>query len=171
MRIIESVSCIRFVPATAETVDYLLVKVSTAGCNSRVGCWGGEQILNLKKSPLGTGCFRLGTIQHELLHTLGFRHQQNSPNRDEFIKIMEENIIKGTEFNFKKYDETELGDFGVPYDYSSILHYGPKGFSKNGEPTIVALDPRGQKKMGQRRALSDGDVIRLNTMYKCPLQV
>ncbi|KAH8377961.1 hypothetical protein KR093_008124 [Drosophila rubida] len=171
MRFIERASCIRFVPATEATLDYVLVMVSESGCSSKVGYRGGEQTVKLKPAELDTGCFKLGTIQHELLHTLGFHHQQCSPNRDEFVTIVEENITEGKEHNFKKYDEEEVGDFDVPYDYSSILHYSSKAFSKNGEATIVALSPEGQSQMGQRLALSAADIIRLNTMYKCALPI
>ncbi|KAH8293077.1 hypothetical protein KR044_000939 [Drosophila immigrans] len=171
MRFIERVSCIRFVPATADNLDYVLIMVSTSGCSSKVGYRGGEQTVKLKPAPLDTGCFKLGTIQHELLHTLGFHHQQCAPNRDEFVKIVEENITEGKEHNFQKYEEDRVGDFDVPYDYSSILHYSSKAFSKNGEATIVALDPEGQSQIGQRLALSDADIMRLNTMYRCPLQM
>lgn len=170
MRLIERVSCIRFLPATEDTLDYVLIAVSQAGCSSMVGYQGRKQNLKLAIHELDSGCFRLGTIQHELLHTLGFRHQQCSPNRDEYVRIVEENIIEGKEKAFLKYPDDRLGDFGQAYDYGSILHYGPKGFSSNGEATIVALRPEGQDMMGQRLALSSVDINRLNTMYKCPLQ-
>ncbi|EDW64333.1 seminal metalloprotease 1 [Drosophila virilis] len=171
MRRLELVSCIRFLPASEETVDYVLVTVSTTGCSSKVGYIGSEQTVKLKPSDLDTGCFRLGTIQHELLHTLGFHHQQSSADRDDYVKIVEENITEGKEHNFKKYEADRVENFDAPYDYGSILHYSSKAFSKNGEETIIALDPDGQSQMGQRLALSFADVSRLNTMYKCPMQV
>lgn len=171
MRRIELASCIRFEPATAETVDYVLVTVSPDGCSSKVGYLGGEQTIKLKPNALDKGCFVLGTIQHELLHTLGFHHQQCATDRDEYVKIIEDNIIDGKESNFKKYEADRVEDFDAKYDYGSILHYSATAFSKNGEATIVALQPEGQLQMGQRLALSTADIIRLNTMYKCPLQL
>ncbi|ALC39801.1 CG7631 [Drosophila busckii] len=169
MRLIERVSCVRFVPATAQTLDYVFVTVSSSGCSSKVGYRGGEQTVKLKPAALDTGCFKLGTIQHELLHTLGFHHQQCAADRDEFVHILEENIQEGKEGNFLKYEVDRVSDFDVAYDYGSILHYSSKAFSVNGQPTIVALKPEGQLQMGQRLALSEADIKRLNTMYKCPL--
>lgn len=171
MRLIERVSCIRFLPASEDTRNYVLVTVSATGCSSKVGYKGGEQTVKLKIYELDKGCFKIGTIQHELLHTLGFHHQQCSPNRDEYVKIIDENITEGKETNFKKYDEDQVGDFDEAYDYGSILHYSSTAFSNNGEATIVALHPEGQALMGQRAELSSADINRLNTMYRCPLQV
>jgi len=171
MQFIEYSSCIRFVPADEDEENYLFVLPSTSGCSSKVGYQPGERTVKLKPGSLDTGCFKLGTIQHELLHTLGFHHQQCSPNRDEFVKIVEENISEGHEKNFVKYEEDEVGDFDQPYDYGSILHYSSLAFSINGEATIVALNPEGQEQMGQRLMMSDTDVKRLNTMYKCPIQL
>jgi hypothetical protein len=38
--------------------------------------------------------------------------------------------------NFRKYDTDSITSFGVPYDYGSVMHYGPYAFSWNGRKTI-----------------------------------
>jgi hypothetical protein len=45
----------------------------------------------------------------------------------------------GKEHNFKKYSEATVTNFGVPYDYGSIMHYSAQAFSRNGKPTITPL--------------------------------
>jgi hypothetical protein len=49
------------------------------------------------------------------------------------------NCVAGTEGNFKKLSNSSIMDYGVEYDYSSIMHYSRKAFSKNGKDTIVPL--------------------------------
>jgi hypothetical protein len=46
--------------------------------------------------------------------------------------------MDGVEVNFGKAESGATSALGVPYDYSSILHYSPYSFSKNGRPTLVA---------------------------------
>lgn len=63
---------------------------------------------------------------------------------------------------------TELADtHNVPYDYSSIMHYGETYFSKNNKPTIVTRDPKYQKLIGQREMISFNDAKGMNAMYSC----
>ncbi|KAH8341367.1 hypothetical protein KR059_004232 [Drosophila kikkawai] len=149
---------------------YLFAIPSTNGCSANLGYGKKVRFLYLTPVGLDKGCFKIPVIQHELLHILGFQHQQSSPDRDEYVMIMEENIIEGREHNFEKQDSSKNGNYDQPYDYGSLLHYAPYAFSKNGEPTIVALNPEGQSQMGQRVKMSEVDINRLNTMYKCPIQ-
>ncbi|KAL5279609.1 hypothetical protein ACFFRR_003910 [Megaselia abdita] len=167
LRAIESVSCIRFLPATSKTTAYINVTAEATGCHSKVGYQKKVQGLNLQYDKLNKGCFKLGTIIHEFLHALGFHHQQSTHNRDEYVHIAFENIKDGKEGNFKLREDSL--DFGVEYDYGSVLHYSSTAFSKNGNPTIIPLQ-NGQE-IGQRIGMSNKDIHKLNMMYKCPVYV
>lgn len=101
---------------------------------------------------------------HELFHTLGFQHQHSSPDRDVYVEIIKDNIKDGEYYNFKKFNESDVTDFGVGYDYESIMHYRDTAFSKNGNKTII---PKKDVEIGQRRKLSDKDIEKLKLMYKC----
>ena len=42
----------------------------------------------------------------------------------------------GSENNFKKADTKRSNDFGVSYDFNSVMHYSEYAFSKNSRKTI-----------------------------------
>lgn len=154
-------SCIRFKPYQSDDPNWVIVTGNETGCWSAVGMKGeGGQQLNVN-SPK---CVRKGVVIHELLHAAGFWHQQSSSDRDEFVKIIWENILDGHERNFYKYEDTEETNFGVSYDYNSIMHYSRYAFSKDGSDTIEPL--QNATGLGQRDGFSKKDLIKLNKMYE-----
>uniref|UniRef100_A0A1I8N0Y7 Metalloendopeptidase n=1 Tax=Musca domestica TaxID=7370 RepID=A0A1I8N0Y7_MUSDO len=173
MQIIEEVSCVRFQEANEDQPNFINITGLSGGCYSTVGYRNkGAQNYNLQLYPLDKGCFRMGTIVHELLHTLGFYHMQSSANRDDYVFINETNVKEDKMHNFKKYDLSAVDDFDEEYDYASVLHYSAFAFSANGEMTIVPLrDESAASVMGQRRGMTQGDINRLNLMYRCPVKV
>ena len=56
-------------------------------CNSYVGKKGGKQ-----KISLVDGCFKPKTLKHELMHAIGFYHEQSRTDRDEHVIIHFDNI-------------------------------------------------------------------------------
>jgi hypothetical protein len=52
-----------------------------------------------------------------MLHALGFLHEQNREERDNFVAIVDSNIRSGYEVNFKKAKPGETTGFGTSYDY------------------------------------------------------
>uniref|UniRef100_W5NF55 Metalloendopeptidase n=1 Tax=Lepisosteus oculatus TaxID=7918 RepID=W5NF55_LEPOC len=155
IQMISSSTCIRFHQRTTET-NYLYFIFST-GCASYVG--------NLQQGPqnvfVGSGCSG-GNLAHELIHALGFHHEQSRMDRDSYITIQWQNVMSGKENNFEMKEGNTLG---LPYDMDSIMHYGEFFFSSNGEATIVPKS--GGVKIGQRTHLSVLDIKRINKLYKC----
>lgn len=64
---------------------------------------------------------------------------QSAYDRDEYVKIIYENIIEGAQLQFLKYNSSFVSHFGQKYDYYSLMHYPKDAFSKNDEPTIVPV--------------------------------
>lgn len=65
-------------------------------------------------------------VLHELGHVLGLYHEHSRPDRDNYIIVNDNNIRADKEKEFKKYSEVYVNTYGVDYDYSSIMHYGPE---------------------------------------------
>ena len=49
------------------------------------------------------GCTKTYTVVHELLHALGFAHEQSRKDRDRFVEIHFDNIAKGKKRTFYIY--------------------------------------------------------------------
>ncbi|GFY51555.1 zinc metalloproteinase nas-4 [Trichonephila inaurata madagascariensis] len=133
-----------------------------SSCASHVGRVGGMQNVSL-----GKGCYSVGVMMHELMHTLGFVHEQNRPDRDDYITVLWENVKEGREGNFVKLDWYAIQNLDEAYDYSSILHYSRFAFSKD-KTTKPTLEPKNKRaRIGQRKKLSEGDIRKINKLYKC----
>uniref|UniRef100_A0A3Q0RCS4 Metalloendopeptidase n=1 Tax=Amphilophus citrinellus TaxID=61819 RepID=A0A3Q0RCS4_AMPCI len=151
-------TCIRFVPKSLNTRDYLYF-FSGAGCSSYVGRQQGKQNISL-----ASGCLNKATIQHEVLHALGFRHEQSRSDRDQHVQILTKNIKPGHEHNFKK---VQTNNLGTSYDFKSVMQYSKYAFSKNrNHPTILAKSNH-KLEFKKAKEMSDNDIARVNRLYKC----
>ncbi|XP_055599257.1 astacin-like metalloendopeptidase [Uranotaenia lowii] len=163
MKKIERLSCVLFKQRNQNQKDYVRIHGSKPGCFSNLGRVGGQQQLNLHPAPVGTRCFKIGTIIHELFHVLGFIHMQSAKDRDNWLLIMWKNIQPGYVNAFKKFEAGQ--SFRTQYDYGSVMHYGTKAFG-DGRITLMPKK-KTSKTIGQRIGMSQSDVTRLNRMYDC----
>ncbi|XP_013400108.1 bone morphogenetic protein 1 isoform X1 [Lingula anatina] len=153
-------TCIKF-QARTNQMDYIKVTGSGSSCFSSYGKQGGMQTLNL-----GNGCFSKGTVLHEILHAVGFFHEQSRPDRDNYVTINYRNIKSGMSSQFAKKRSWEVTTMGQPYDFQSLMHYRNTEFSANGQKTIQAkANP--SMSLGNDD-LSATDVDKINLFYGCP---
>merc|ERR1711976_199885 len=154
--------CISIEPRTSQSAYVDVYK--GGGCSSFVGRTGSRQSMSL-----ADGCVnRHGTIMHEFLHAYAFYHEQSRTDRDDYVIINYDNIRSGYERNFAKYGPGQIELLGTEYDYGSVLHYGPYGFAIDRNiPTILTLDPDAMDIIGQRVALSEMDIERVQILYGC----
>ncbi|XP_069777596.1 astacin-like metalloendopeptidase [Narcine bancroftii] len=158
MKEFEILTCLKFIYRWHQR-KYVKI-ISGTGCWSNIGFNRRVQIISLQKN----GCVSHGIVQHELLHTIGFNHEQNRSDRDKYVNIIVKNIAEEAIYNFIKLNTNNLG---TSYDYTSVMHYGRYAFSKDGFSSTIIPIPNPNIDIGQRYGMSALDVYKINKLYNC----
>lgn len=106
---------LHWVPATGDTnfIEFDLDPNDTGGgCESAVGMTGNMQTIG------GAGNCGVGSLLHEMGHTVGLFHEQSRTDRNTYVNYMEQNIDKPQHGNFDIYGS------GVDSGLYNYLHYG-----------------------------------------------
>ena len=92
-------------------------------------------------------CMVGGTVQHEMMHGLGFMHEQSNPVRNVYISadkdIIEEEDTKRTYSAFQIIQPRSHAISPYPFELGSLMMYGPRiyGQTKQTNYTKVAYKP------------------------------
>lgn len=159
------------VPRTSET-DYVEFIFTPGICGlSYIGKIGGRQVIEIGDR---CGSKTRGSATHEIMHALGFYHEQSRDDRDRFITVNGSNITSGNAHNFRKYNQSWYHYFWPEgrnmgqYDYGSLMHYGPKAFGKpapGGGRMTTIVPKRSGVTIGQRDRMSPTDIASMNAIY------
>lgn len=158
---------LRFVEVQGQELGpFVAIGQYIGGCWSYIGNIAREMEKTYQIINLGPGCVHSDVVMHEMMHALGFHHEHARSDRDDYVAVQYQNIIEGAEANFAKSLVTSFPLRGTHYDYRSVMHYGPKDFSRNGQDTIVPLLSGGQY-AGTAVSMSEGDIVELRLLYGC----
>jgi len=154
----EEKTSLRFIDlaSTSSTFSNSVRFIPGSICGSPVGRM---QVPGEQPIILASGC-RKGQVIHEIGHTIGFYHEQSRPDRDDFVNVIDDNIVEGKEGNFDIRTNTITCG---PYDYSSVMHYGARFFADCLCDTIETIPPGSP--IGQRNGLSMGDLCTVASLY------
>lgn len=132
-------------------------------CRSFIGMIGGKQIIRIADWA------DMGSVAHEIGHAIGLVHEQCRPDRDDYITVLYDNIVKDKWYNFDKFTSgVNISNITTAFDFNSLMLYGSYGDKD------FAIDP--QKPMMVRKSdgktfyqpvrLSEEDIRAVNTyMY------
>jgi len=125
---------IRFVPFNGQP-NAIVFAPGDKNCRSYLGKIGGHQPIYLDEK-----C-GVPEIAHELMHALGFIHEQSRPDRDRFVKINWDHIDPehASQFEIAPEEVSRLSQ-SRPFDYKSTMLYDSTMFAKTpGQITIESL--------------------------------
>ena len=128
-------------------------------------------------------CSYLVVISLDYFIISGFLHEHVRPDRDEYLTVFPDNILKGQESNFLKRERGDASYFepgdvdtqDTPFDFLSVLLYPPAlsnspSISKNGKHTLQykhPLTPHWRENPDE--PLTSIDITEIATAYNCKL--
>lgn len=166
----EEVTCVRFLPWTEELHQQMGVKRYIEFYQGGT-CFSDNGLRQSQPQIIGIsmGCMNIPSIVHEIGHSIGLIHTMRRSDRDNYVTVHYDNTNPASRRNF---DTTTTSGityrlYNTPYDYSSIMHYKPKTWSRNGEVVLETKDPAYQSVIGRASKVSFYDSMWVNRAYTC----
>ncbi len=172
MDVWQRVAPVAFVPRTTQSGFLAVTRDEVADAQTASPCFAfvGHQLGQMSRINLGANCSSAAsTIIHELGHVLGFRHEHQRSDRDNYVTIDIGNVAGNARFAFDKFTFPPVG----PYDFGSIMHYGANFFALDlSRPTIIPK-PQYQSEaaqMGRAQTASDNDHNHMALLYNSQMR-
>lgn len=157
---LEANTPIRLVPAQGDK-DVVVFLPAEEYCASYLGYLGGQQPILVAPS-----CKR-GELIHEVMHTLGFVHEQSRVDRDQYVEIVWDNIKEDFYNQFHIVPEAMTNEYrgaAFEFDYQSLMLYPATAFAKT--TSLETMKSRtAQAIQPERESLSKIDLERLYYLY------
>ncbi len=148
--------------------DYLVIKcIDDDGSGKAGSAPVGRQRNGSNVLELIRGTFTIGTVLHELMHTLGVYHEQARNDRDNFVNINWNNVKPSAKYNFQIEGNATARS---AYDYCSIMQYSTMAFAIDPtQPTILCKSNGAivgcPACIGNRATLTKMDLDGLDKLY------
>lgn len=140
--------------------SYLQIGEFGGGCWSYVGRI--EEEFQPQQVNIGTNCIFSSTVQHEMMHALGFLHEQARADRDDYVVVHWDNIAENAVENFEKLADV-IDSRGTPYDHGSVMHYSSNAFAVDPQLPTLSADTT----LGNSAGMTAMDIIQLRMLYRC----
>ena len=150
---------LRFIPYSNHP-DAIAFEPGLEHCYSLLGRVGGIQPIKL-----ADGC-QSQEVLHEIMHALGFIHQQSRQDRDQFIDVLWPNIEQKYWSQYSIVPESFMeGERGFAFDYNSIMLYQPSAFATRSD--VLTMKTKGADSISPSQdGFSEGDIRRINRLFK-----
>lgn len=138
-------------------------KKDGAPCSSYVGRIGGLQPIFVNEAKC-----KQQEILHEILHAIGFVHEQQRASRNQKLEILWENIKEEMEHNFAILPDSLIHPYSgsvFEIDFESVMMYPDDAFTKSsGLKSMKSLN-NDEKINPSKDGLSKRDIERINYLY------
>jgi Astacin (Peptidase family M12A)/Chitobiase/beta-hexosaminidase C-terminal domain/Divergent InlB B-repeat domain len=128
---------LQWVPWTSSVgPNYVDIDLNAADTSGVCEADEGYEAIPMQPMTGSTNC-TIGTILHEMGHVIGLLHEQSRADRDTYITVNYNNVIKGSWSNFQVLTDNQ--QLLASYDYASVMQYIPYAFTRNGGVVIESI--------------------------------
>lgn len=134
--------------------------------SSKVGRVGGRQDIELADFAFtNASSGNYGVIEHEICHALGMMHEQQRPDRDDYVTINWNNLTSKGSSNFQKVTTNYM--YRGAYDYNSLMGYNSKTSSTSmvNDTSVPMYTKKDGSLISQGNTVTAQDRMWINYLY------